>query len=162
MLYFTLYVYKKKETSWSKKKQWKFVNSIYHKLLTARFVICNSSKGPNFKMTVYTSLFFTPMVKFVCAKSYIWLNFYLSIFILNINILILSQKTDISQHALDALTRSRVRKVYLVGRRGPLQVAFTIKELREMIKLPDCRPVIHKDDVKDLNKVIEGKSHKLY
>lgn len=102
------------------------------------------------------------MVKFVCAKSYIWLNFYLSIFILNINILILSQKTDISQHALDALSRSRVRKVYLVGRRGPLQVAFTIKELREMIKLPDCRPVIHKDDVKDLNKVIEGKSHKLY
>lgn len=45
-----------------------------------------------------------------------------------------------------------------MGRRGPLQVAFTIKELREMIKLPDCRPVIHKDDVKDLNKVIEGKS----
>lgn len=65
------------------------------------------------------------------------------------------KKTDISQHALDALSRSRVRKVYLVGRRGPLQVAFTIKELREMIKLPDCRPVIHKDDVKDLNKVIE-------
>uniref|UniRef100_A0A8W8LU04 NADPH:adrenodoxin oxidoreductase, mitochondrial n=1 Tax=Magallana gigas TaxID=29159 RepID=A0A8W8LU04_MAGGI len=65
------------------------------------------------------------------------------------------EKTDISQHALDALTRSRVRKVYLVGRRGPLQVAFTIKEIREMIKLPNCRPVIHKDDVKDLNKVIE-------
>ncbi|XP_022314731.2 NADPH:adrenodoxin oxidoreductase, mitochondrial-like [Crassostrea virginica] len=64
------------------------------------------------------------------------------------------KKTDISQHALEALSRSRVRKVYLVGRRGPLQVAFTIKELREMIKLPDCRPVIHKEDVSCLKQVI--------
>lgn len=48
-LLYIVYIYKKKETTWSKKKkQWKFVNSIYHKLLTARFVICNSSKGPNF------------------------------------------------------------------------------------------------------------------
>lgn len=29
--------------------------------------------------------------------------------------------------------------MHLIGRRGPLQVAFTIKELREMTKLPDCR-----------------------
>ncbi|XP_048757810.1 NADPH:adrenodoxin oxidoreductase, mitochondrial-like isoform X2 [Ostrea edulis] len=69
-----------------------------------------------------------------------------------INIL---QKTDISQHALEALSRSRVKKVYLVGRRGPLQVAFTIKELREMTRLPGCRPVIHKDDVYNLNQVIK-------
>ncbi|XP_062615360.1 NADPH:adrenodoxin oxidoreductase, mitochondrial-like isoform X1 [Saccostrea cucullata] len=65
------------------------------------------------------------------------------------------QKTDISQHALDALSRSRVKKVYIVGRRGPLQVAFTIKELREMTKLPDCRPVIHKEDVENLDQVIK-------
>lgn len=46
------------------------------------------------------------------------------------------QRTDITQHALAALAASRVERVYLIGRRGPLQAAFTIKELREMTKLP--------------------------
>lgn len=45
------------------------------------------------------------------------------------------RKTDITEYALEALSRSRVKTVQLVGRRGPLQAAFTIKELREMIKL---------------------------
>ena len=36
------------------------------------------------------------------------------------------------------LAESKIRRVNLIGRRGPLQVAFTIKELREMTKLPDC------------------------
>lgn len=44
-------------------------------------------------------------------------------------------KTDISAKSLDMLRRSSVKKVYLIGRRGPLQVSFTIKELREMINL---------------------------
>lgn len=48
------------------------------------------------------------------------------------------KKTDITEYALEALSRSNIRKVLLVGRRGPLQAAFTIKELREMIKLPHC------------------------
>uniref|UniRef100_A0A8B9JES3 NADPH:adrenodoxin oxidoreductase, mitochondrial n=1 Tax=Astyanax mexicanus TaxID=7994 RepID=A0A8B9JES3_ASTMX len=37
------------------------------------------------------------------------------------------KKTDITQHALEALTASRVRRVLIVGRRGPLQIAGTIK-----------------------------------
>lgn len=49
------------------------------------------------------------------------------------------QTTDITAHALAALADSRVRRVVLVGRRGPLQVAFTIKELREMTKLQGVR-----------------------
>lgn len=48
------------------------------------------------------------------------------------------KKTDITEYALEALSKSNIRKVLLVGRRGPLQAAFTIKELREMIKLPHC------------------------
>lgn len=48
-------------------------------------------------------------------------------------------KTDITEHALRELRASQVKRVYLVGRRGPLQAAFTIKELREMTKLPDVR-----------------------
>ncbi|XP_020251073.1 NADPH:adrenodoxin oxidoreductase, mitochondrial-like, partial [Asparagus officinalis] len=41
--------------------------------------------------------------------------------------------TDISSHALDALQKSSIRKVYLVGRRGPAQAACTAKELREIL-----------------------------
>ena len=40
-------------------------------------------------------------------------------------------KTDIADHALEALRRSRVREVTLLGRRGPVQAAFTNPELRE-------------------------------
>lgn len=37
------------------------------------------------------------------------------------------QKTDITQPALEALAESQVRRVLIVGRRGPIQVACTIK-----------------------------------
>lgn len=37
------------------------------------------------------------------------------------------QKTDITEAALGVLRQSRVKTVWIVGRRGPLQVAFTIK-----------------------------------
>lgn len=37
------------------------------------------------------------------------------------------QKTDITDSSLAALACSKVKRVWLVGRRGPLQVAFTIK-----------------------------------
>ncbi|XP_048575740.1 NADPH:adrenodoxin oxidoreductase, mitochondrial isoform X2 [Nematostella vectensis] len=57
------------------------------------------------------------------------------------------EKTDICEHALDALRKSQVKKVYLVGRRGPLQVAFTVKELREMTKLAGVRAVFSPGDV---------------
>jgi len=42
--------------------------------------------------------------------------------------------TDIASHALDVL-RDGVRKVTIVGRRGHIQGAFTIKEIRELTKL---------------------------
>ncbi|EDW02330.1 GH21932 [Drosophila grimshawi] len=45
--------------------------------------------------------------------------------------------TDTTDYALEALASSKVERVHLVGRRGPLQAAFTIKELREMLKLPN-------------------------
>src|SRR3954454_3373553 len=40
--------------------------------------------------------------------------------------------TDIADHALHALRDSRIRHVTLLGRRGPLQAAFTTPELREL------------------------------
>lgn len=39
------------------------------------------------------------------------------------------RKTDITEEALEMLSKSRVKNVYIVGRRGPVQVAFTIKVL---------------------------------
>ncbi|CAK7269246.1 NADPH-adrenodoxin reductase [Sporothrix epigloea] len=46
------------------------------------------------------------------------------------------RKTDMSDEALEALSRSHVKRVHVVGRRGPMQAAFTIKEIRELTKLP--------------------------
>lgn len=41
--------------------------------------------------------------------------------------------TDIAEHALVQLRESRIRRVVLVGRRGPVQAACTAKELREIM-----------------------------
>ncbi|KAK2806600.1 NADPH-adrenodoxin reductase [Onygenales sp. PD_10] len=46
------------------------------------------------------------------------------------------RKTDMAEYAVDALSRSRIKRVRVVGRRGVMQAAFTIKELRELLQLP--------------------------
>ena len=46
--------------------------------------------------------------------------------------------TDIADYALEALRRSRIRNVYLIGRRGPAQAAFTNPEIKEMGELADA------------------------
>ena len=46
--------------------------------------------------------------------------------------------TDIADYALDALRKSRVKEVHLLGRRGPAQAAFTNPEIRELGELPDA------------------------
>ncbi len=51
-------------------------------------------------------------------------------------------KTDIASHALQALEQSAVRDVYLLGRRGPAQAAFTAAELRELAELDDVDIVL--------------------
>ena len=43
--------------------------------------------------------------------------------------------TDIADHALEALRQSQVREVYLLGRRGPAQAAFTNPEVKELGEL---------------------------
>ncbi|ORY04847.1 nucleotide-binding domain-containing protein [Basidiobolus meristosporus CBS 931.73] len=59
------------------------------------------------------------------------------------------RKTDITEHALEALSRSRIKRVHIVGRRGPLQVSFTTKELREMFALPNTKLEIDTELFKD-------------
>lgn len=36
-------------------------------------------------------------------------------------------KTDIANYALEQIAASKVRRVHVIGRRGPVQAAFTIK-----------------------------------
>jgi ferredoxin/flavodoxin---NADP+ reductase len=43
--------------------------------------------------------------------------------------------TDIADYALDVLRGSRIREVYLIGRRGPAQAAFTTPEIKELGEL---------------------------
>jgi ferredoxin--NADP+ reductase len=48
------------------------------------------------------------------------------------------RSTDMAEHALDALARSRVREIHVIGRRGPVQAKFTTKELRELGEIAGC------------------------
>ncbi|KAE8444485.1 hypothetical protein EG329_000469 [Mollisiaceae sp. DMI_Dod_QoI] len=46
------------------------------------------------------------------------------------------KSTDITENAIETLQKSKVNRVRVVGRRGPLQAAFTIKEVRELMNIP--------------------------
>ncbi len=52
------------------------------------------------------------------------------------------KSTDIAGHALDVLAESKVRRVHMIGRRGPVQGAFTPPEMKEFGKLEACDPVV--------------------
>lgn len=45
-------------------------------------------------------------------------------------------RTDVADYALEALRESRVREVFMLGRRGPAQAAFTNAEVRELGEMP--------------------------
>lgn len=51
-------------------------------------------------------------------------------------------KTDIADYALEALRHSKVKEVYILGRRGPAQAAFTPIEVKELGELEDCDIVV--------------------
>ncbi len=55
--------------------------------------------------------------------------------------------TDIAQHALDALAESKIKDIYIIGRRGAAQAAYTTPELKEMGELEDCDPIVGPDEI---------------
>ena len=55
--------------------------------------------------------------------------------------------TDIADHALEALRSSRIKEVYLLGRRGPAQAAFTNPEVKELGELADADVTARHDEV---------------
>jgi ferredoxin--NADP+ reductase len=56
-------------------------------------------------------------------------------------------KTDIAVHALEALRQSRIKEVFLLGRRGPAQAAFTNPEVKEIGEMIDADVIVRGDEV---------------
>lgn len=56
-------------------------------------------------------------------------------------------QTDIANHALEALAHSQVKRVYLIGRRGPAQAAFTTPEVKELGEMVDADVLALPDEV---------------
>ncbi|HEX2254546.1 MAG TPA: FAD-dependent oxidoreductase [Thermoanaerobaculia bacterium] len=57
--------------------------------------------------------------------------------------------TDISDEALAVLRESRVRDVWVLARRGPLQAACTPQELKELGEIPGVAVLVEPDEVAD-------------
>jgi ferredoxin--NADP+ reductase len=55
--------------------------------------------------------------------------------------------TDTADHAIDALKKSNIRKVYISARRGPEHAAFTSPELRDLPKLEHTNVIMNKADI---------------
>ncbi len=56
--------------------------------------------------------------------------------------------TDIADYALDALSQSRIKEVYILGRGGPAQAAFTNPECKELGELAGADIAVVADEVK--------------
>ncbi|MCG2841597.1 FAD-dependent oxidoreductase [Sandaracinobacter sp. RS1-74] len=56
------------------------------------------------------------------------------------------QASDIVNHALEPLSRSEVRQVHVLGRRGPHQASFTLKEVGELGELERATPLVRIGD----------------
>lgn len=68
--------------------------------------------------------------------------------------------TDIADYALDALRHSRIKEVYLLGRRGPAQAAFTNPEIKEVGEMADADIIVRPEEVEldDLSRAAVEKS----
>ena len=60
--------------------------------------------------------------------------------------------TDIADYALETLKKSAVKEIYLLGRRGPAQAAFTNPEIRELTEMQVADLVVRPADL-ELDKV---------
>ncbi|KAK5578353.1 hypothetical protein RB653_008023 [Dictyostelium firmibasis] len=53
------------------------------------------------------------------------------------------KKTDITSTSFDKINKSNVKNIHIIGRRGPLEVSFTNKEIREILNLPNVNTFIN-------------------
>ncbi|WUI02198.1 FAD-dependent oxidoreductase [Spirillospora sp. NBC_00431] len=57
------------------------------------------------------------------------------------------RETDVPEQVIEALSRSRVKRVHMIGRRGPAQAKFTTKEARELGELPNAGIHVSPEDM---------------
>ncbi len=57
------------------------------------------------------------------------------------------RQTDTADHAIEALDRKRIREIVVLGRRGPVQAAFTNPEIKELGELEDGDIVVDPAEV---------------
>jgi len=64
------------------------------------------------------------------------------------------KETDIADYALEALAKSKVKHVVMLGRRGPAQAAFSLPELRELGNMQDAQvhTILQEVELDDLTK----------
>jgi len=55
--------------------------------------------------------------------------------------------SDITDNALEVLKDSKVKDIYMIGRRGPAQAKFTTKELRELGELLNADIVVNEEEI---------------
>jgi ferredoxin--NADP+ reductase len=57
------------------------------------------------------------------------------------------RSTDIPENVIEALSASKVRRIHMVGRRGPAQAKFTTKEARELGELDQATIAVRAGDL---------------
>ncbi len=57
------------------------------------------------------------------------------------------RETDTADHAIEALDRSAIREIVVLGRRGPVQAAFTNPEIRELGEMEDADVIVDPAEV---------------
>lgn len=57
------------------------------------------------------------------------------------------KKTDVTDHALELLSQSKIREVVILGRRGAVQASFTNPELKELGKLKDVDIIVDPENI---------------
>lgn len=57
------------------------------------------------------------------------------------------ERTDVADHALEALRASKIEDVIVLGRRGPAQAAFTSAELRELGHLEGIELRVNREEI---------------
>ena len=57
------------------------------------------------------------------------------------------RETDTADHAIEALDRSSIREIVVLGRRGPVQAAFTNPEIRELGEMEDADVIVDPAEV---------------
>lgn len=55
--------------------------------------------------------------------------------------------TDIATHAVEALAESKIKDIYMIGRRGPAQAAFTPQEAKELGELAISDVIVKPEDL---------------